>query len=380
MAAFLPALAGLASAGSAVASMAKRTKKRAAKRDAQSKAVVLYDPVFAAKQTRKAAMKRAPRRKTTAGRLSVATPALQTTFSGTGNTLEFCGTADRNADIDNRGSLKITGSGLFGSSGNGAMIGSALKTSVSNGSLLTSGTGASVATMFRIGVSELDIRIGYIAAVWSHYAIRKLVLKFIPSVSQYNYGSFQTANVGFALTDETDAWGGTTPTLAAAMDFPVKSFGPLYQPQTMVYTHRGSRTWYTSTTGEGDLGEANQLAIFAGCDPTTIGLTAGTVGNWWASWELDLYRPAPPVANESLRLGPEAMLPSQATADVKDHKSESTGSVVKEPTASTQSKDPSQAYAKPALTRSASRDSLFERAIAHVRSGHYPAAPPAAAK
>jgi len=360
MAAFLPALAGLASAGSAVASMAKKNKKRATKRVSATQ-VVLYDPRAAAKQIRRDVKPRRRARRAsagafTAGRLTASTPSLQMTIGGSGNTLAFCGSANRLADIDNRGSLKIRGSGLFGDANvTNAHIGNVLRSYTGGRSVLTTGDGASSPNMRQFGVGELDNRVATIASVWSHYAIRKLRLCYIPSVSQYTSGTLQTSNLAFAITDEVDAWAGSLPTQAQSQDFPVKCFGPVYSPHEMYYEHNGSRTWYCTTDAVGDLGESYQLALYAAA--SAVGSAAGTIGNWWAEWELDLYRPGPIVANESIRRTPVAPPEEKdfKSQPVASHAAVNSSEVKDEKTRKSNAAAPSA----PPLTRVSSTDSLL---------------------
>lgn len=375
--ALVPALAGLASVGTAVIPKGNKRTQARRQRPKRSTAVVLYNPQFAKRQMQKQRTARPRPRRRNGGTLAMTTQALQPTFFGSGNSFDFAGPANRMADIDNRASLKIRGSGLVGST-NANALGNTIGTILTSTALTTSGTGA-VGHSKTIGVGELDPRVGVIASVFSHYAIRRLELHYVPSVSQYNYGATYTGNIGLCLTDEVDSWNGVTMTLPQTQDFPCKAFGPLYQPLSVVYTHNGSRTWYTSTSGTGDFGESYQLIV----ELTTGGplpTLASAVGNWWASWELDLYRPSPQITGEDLKQRvPPSVLDNAPGYDRKDFKTslgEAPAKYDSEVKESKGKKSYAAAPSVPPLTRVGSSDSVaLDVKPEPSRETHFPAPP-----
>jgi hypothetical protein len=207
--------------------------------------------------------------------------------------------------------------------------------------------------------------------VFGYYAIRKLKLSYVPTVSQYNYltgttGTFagSTSLMVLGLTDQADRIVASAPsTVQEIADLPSAVSGPIYQPMELNYSHNGTRVYYTTYTGNtADVNESSQLVLAGLLSSTPLGGATNTiVGSIWAEWEVDFYRPMYPQNELSAR---------PPVGDVKDCKNASAYAVhdsdVKDSKATHQQKDPplvgaaASAVAKPALVRSTSRESLSD--------------------
>jgi hypothetical protein len=169
------------------------------------------------------------------------------------------------------------------------------------------------------------------------------------------------------LTDQVDRVANAAPSsIQEIADLPSSVSGPIFQPMEMVYTHDGTRVYYTTYTGNAsDFNEASQLAIcgiYSSAPAGGAGGLVNTVGQLFADWEIDFYRPMYPQNELSAR---------PPVGDVKDCKNASAYAVhdsdVKDSKATHQQKDPpptgaaaAAAVAKPALVRSTSRESLVD--------------------
>jgi hypothetical protein len=342
-------------------------KKKSRQPRAKQAQVVLYDPAFAKKQMAK---RRPPRRPSGLTRTMAAVQS--SAFMGTSQ-FSPCGPAMAGADVSNAGSLKIKGHGLVGRTDLAGYANGNIGVQNFAGGLGVVGNGAvtGIGTLGRIGPRVLDPRLGAISSVFGYYAIRKLKLSYVPTVSQYNYltgttGTFagSTSLMVLGLTDQADRIVASAPsTVQEIADLPSAVSGPIYQPMELNYSHNGTRVYYTTYTGNtADVNESSQLVLAGLLSSTPLGGATNTiVGSIWAEWEVDFYRPMYPQNELSAR---------PPVGDVKDCKNASAYAVhdsdVKDSKATHQQKDPplvgaaASVVAKPALVRSTSRESLSD--------------------
>jgi len=204
--------------------------------------------------------------------------------------------AQQLADQDPTGALRITGCDLFGVPVTASLSGSQF------GLFAASALGGFWAA---ITPSTISTRVQAIEEMFQWYAIRKLQITYIPAVGSSTGG---TAAFGYS-TDWDLQTAIPTPTLQQALELNPAMMTPIWQQQSMLMSHTGTRLFETYLSSEP--GENRVQGILTG---TGLGLTNTTnYGNLQFEYVIDFYQPSPllsSVDRERRRLRHSAILPS----------------------------------------------------------------------
>jgi hypothetical protein len=210
----------------------------------------------------------------------------------------FMGPAQRLADQDSSGSLRLTGCDLF-------------TRSISSG--LTGNGGFGGVYWWPLTPSQISARVASVEAMFQWWIIRRLRIHYVPTCGT-------STGVSVALGYSTDiqlSFDIPSPTQQQVLELMPSMITPAWQVATMEIVARGTKLFesYASTGETSDTKDQGALA----CTMLGDGFST-TYGQLWLEYEIDFYQPAPIITGlDRLRHGrPKAKEEAKETKETKE--------------------------------------------------------------
>jgi hypothetical protein len=210
----------------------------------------------------------------------------------------FCGTADRMADRDPIGSLKLKGACLLDLT---ASLYSA------NGGFLVHGVAQAGSSnidraFVLMDILQMDPRVENTASCYTFFKFRNLKLHYIPLVATNSNGTITTAFIDDIQSSlvyfAAPVSANTNAFQQAALTSQFSNTSPSWSTHTTNYLDRGSKLYPTVYSGSEDLGDMYQCALvvlsngFSAVNGTAMNNnTLYNIGQFFLEYEIDFYDP-----------------------------------------------------------------------------------------